>query len=101
MTNDDIFVKKIVFCNVKTTFSEIQGLNADNSAISFINHGFLWGTPFILIWDKVFFCNISNNFQDIELKVGTHAHHDLSYQLQLFEIDSHLIMRVRRRSILS
>ena len=44
---------------------------------------------------------ISNNFHDIELKVGTRAHHDLSYQLQLFEIDSHLIMRVRRRSILS
>jgi len=45
MTKDDIYVKKIVLCIVKTTFSEIQGLNADNSAISFINHGFLWWRP--------------------------------------------------------
>ena len=30
----------------------------------------------------MFFCNISNNYHDIELKIGRRVHQDLSYQLQ-------------------
>ncbi len=73
MTSEDIYVK----------------------TLNFIKMDFRGATLHINMGHQCFFHTaqyISNNFHDVELKAGTRVHHDPSYQLQLFEINSHLIM---------